>query len=126
MLEFISLFVNHEIMDDGEPAVGYCYYDGHNRPCETPCGPDHPRAMPYLHRSIDLLVKTRPDAEPMGATEALKVLAWYEARAARIESSREKRNELLGKNDPPSAPNAREALRIALAAELWGVANSGT
>ena len=88
LMEFIQFFVGHEILDDGEPGVGY-YRNTIGDPERTSesfvlCTKDHPKAEPYFHRNIDELRKFDPNAEHLTLDLALEILAWYEKREARL------------------------------------------
>jgi len=59
LMEFVRYFIGHEILDDGEPGIGYyrSVMMDRDHPGESYvlCGPDHEDALPYFHRSIDVL-----------------------------------------------------------------------
>lgn len=99
-LEFIRFFIGHEILDDGEPGVGY-YRSTIGDEKQTSdmfarCGPDHPRAQPYFHRSIDLLRQDYPDAEWLSLDRALEILAFHKAEQPKRVTSHRLWQRFLG------------------------------
>jgi len=95
VLEAMYRLVGYQILDDGDPGVGYMYY---GRDGLTACGPDHlwediynlgdegeepePEvdAEPYFHRCVEVLRRTYPDAKALTFERALEVLEYHEKR----------------------------------------------
>ncbi len=80
VLETVNHFVGHEVLDDGEPGIGYMRHDMYKG--FVPCKPTHKDAKPYFHRNIDLLRRRLPDAKLVNIKEALEVIAWHEQKEA--------------------------------------------
>ena len=103
LMEFISFFVGHEILDDGEPGVGYYRYAHLDEKAESHitfvrCGKDDDGAEPYFAGSIDLLREDYPDAERLDVEGAIEILQFYEAKQVkRIEDM--KRQLMEGGDD---------------------------
>ena len=80
IMEETAQFVSHEILDDGDPGLGYHRYDLEGRMGGfQPCDKDAKGAKPYFHHSLELLQEKYPKAKYVGMEEALKVLDWYDA-----------------------------------------------
>lgn len=84
-LEGVVHFVGHELLDDGDPGIGYMRHDDYDG--FTPCAKDHEQAQPYVHRCLELLRSTVPDALTLNTKGALEILDWYEARRSRVRAS---------------------------------------
>ncbi len=98
MLEFLRYFIGHEILDDGEPGLGYYRSTVGDEPRANEsyvrCGPDDKGAEPYFCRSIDWLREDYPGAEHLTLKTAIESLEFYEnKRAKRGESMRKHREE---------------------------------
>jgi hypothetical protein len=72
ILEFVPYFVSYYILDDGEPGVGYHYYDLYES--HVLCEPEHPQAEPYFHQNIERLRKKYPDAKWLTLQLALEIV----------------------------------------------------
>ena len=118
LLEFVDHFINHEIMGDGDPGVGYMARGRGGSWAQ--CDADHPKAMPYFHRSHDRLIMSRPDAKSLCAMEAHAILDWHEAYAKRAAEGRTRRLEFQGRAFEPGTLSDGVRLRRAMAAELCG------
>jgi len=90
LMEFIRFFVGHEILDDGEPGIGYyrsTIGDEERSHIDfVRCAPDHPKAQPYFHRNVDMLRQEYPESKYLDVDDAIEILRFYEAKQAqRIE-----------------------------------------
>jgi len=74
LMEFIRFFVGHELLDDGDPGIGY--YRSTRGGAETfvLCGPDDEGAQPYFHRSVEFLRKDYPDAKLLCVDDTIRIL----------------------------------------------------
>lgn len=91
-LELLRFFVSHEILDDGSPAVGYYRSTVGEKPRTSEmfirCGKNHPKAMPYFHRNIDVLREEGfGDAQWVCPEVALGVLEAHEARRVQMAAN---------------------------------------
>lgn len=86
-LEGVAQFIGHDILDDGDPGIGFMRNDSHEG--FTPCSKDHEQAQPYIHRCVEVLRHTMPDAKLLQVESTLEVLDWYEAKRTR------RRNRIL-------------------------------
>ena len=91
LMEFVRWFIGHEILDDGEPGIGYFRSTiGDETRTSDPfarCGKDHPKAQPYFHRNIDRLRADYPESKWLGVDGAIEVLEFYENRRAKMADS---------------------------------------
>ena len=91
LMEFIQFFVNHELLDDGEPGVGYyrSTLGDQKRLGEwlVRCSKAHPKAQPYFHRSTEVLREEGydEDYETLTPERALEILDWYEERRVKSQ-----------------------------------------
>lgn len=87
LLEGVAQFIEHDLLDDGDPGIGYMRYD----PYEgfTPCSKEHEDAKPYIHRCVEVLRHTVPEAPLLHVDNTLEVLDWYEGKRTR------RRNRIL-------------------------------
>lgn len=77
-MEFVCFFVGHELLDDGDPGVGYYRYGRFGD--RVLCAADAEGAIPYFHSRVDTLRRTYPNAELLTADRALEILEWHAAR----------------------------------------------
>lgn len=91
LMEFIGYFIGHEILDDGEPGLGYyrSTVGDKERTADTfvRCGPDVKGAQPYFCRSIDWLREDYPEAEWLSLDGAIAAIEWHEKRRADMAAS---------------------------------------
>lgn len=91
LMEFIRFFVGHEILDDGEPGIGYYRHARFDDEAErhltfVRCGKDDEGAEPYFARNIDLLRADYPDSKWLDVEDAIEILQFHEAKQVkRIE-----------------------------------------
>jgi hypothetical protein len=78
-LEAVAQFIGYDLLDDGDPGIGYLRFDLHQGGFVA-CPKDHEDAKPYFHLSVEYLRKTVPDAAYLDVERALEVLDWYETR----------------------------------------------
>lgn len=100
LMEKVSHLVGHEILDDGEPGLGYLRLDPRTRKW-IPCQATDPGAEGYFHRHFEVLREYDPDAEWLCLDNAIAVLEKCievrERRAARaIEALKGKGADSLG------------------------------
>lgn len=129
LMEFIGYFVGYEILDDGEPGLGYyrsCIMDPeHPGKSFVRCGPDHKDAEPYFCRNIDWLREDYPDAECLGLDNAIAAIEFHEQKRAEMANSIRNSIEELGEESSWDADDLaafaqteRERQHIAIADEL--------
>ena len=83
IMNFVSFFVGHEIIDDGDPAVGYYNLGPYGNPVLCPPGTKDAKA--FFHTSHEVLSKTYrwDNTEHLNAAVALRILNEYERNRAR-------------------------------------------
>jgi len=88
LLEFVSFLVGYEILDDGEPAIGYYVLGENGRPAL--CSPETEDSKPFFHRSHEILADFCSwEVEHLSCRQALRILNAYErARAAKFHGAR--------------------------------------
>lgn len=77
-MEFIVFFIGHELLDDGDPGIGWQRWTG-GCPLVEDCPETHPRAQPYFHCCHEILP---PGSKRLGPDEVLWVLDWHEKKEA--------------------------------------------
>lgn len=77
-MEFVSFFVGHELLDDGDPGVGHYRYGRFGD--RVLCAVDAEGATPYFHSRVETLRRTYPGAELLTTERALEILEWHAAR----------------------------------------------
>jgi hypothetical protein len=84
LLEGVAQFIEHELLDDGDPGIGYMQHD----PYEgfTPCSKHHKDAKPYIHRCVEVLRHTVPEAPSLNVYDVLEILDWYETDRNRMRA----------------------------------------
>lgn len=80
VLEFIHDFVEHFLLDDGTPGVGYCIYDPAALDCWRQAYPKEEGAIPYFHHEIERLQEFRETAEHLTADKVIEILDYHEGR----------------------------------------------
>lgn len=82
-MEELRHFISHEIIDDGDPGIGYYKQENRLSLVEIPCLKEDRGARPYFHRSFEKLLKFDPKAEYCSIENALKVVQFYIDEEAR-------------------------------------------
>jgi len=126
LMDFVTFFVGHEILDDGEPGIGYYRLGDFEKGEEfyVICGSDHPGATPYFHNCIDLLRDTYPDAKWCTLEKALETLNFHQAKQLECIELRQRIDKRFGTapcKETVAAEKKREkeeAFRIAVADDI--------
>lgn len=71
-MEFTAHFVSYDILDDGEPGIGWLKYSSSLGKCVR-CKPNEKNAHPFLARCNE-----EWDNKRLGIEEALWIFNWYE------------------------------------------------
>jgi len=73
-MEFLTFFVAHELLDDGDPGVGWHKYD-QKEGTMKPCAEDERRSKPFWHCCHEILP---PGSKHLYEDEVIWVLDWHE------------------------------------------------
>lgn len=127
-MEFVSWFVRHELLDDGNPGVGYyrnlLWEDPSSVQTFTTCGPDHPEGIPYFARDVDVLRGRWPGSKMLHLDGAIEILRWHEEGQKR---KFQKRREMLRKHGeewPETLEDIEEAEEVAEASRYTSLVNA--
>lgn len=99
LMDFIGFFVSHEILDDGNPGIGYYRSTiGEERGGDifVLCTANDKDAAPYFCRSMEILSKRDPNAKYLTIERALEVLTWYEVQRKKNQEYWNKPREVEG------------------------------
>lgn len=113
--EFIKRFITCEILDDGDPGIGYFRYslfdetDDDDLSTYKMCKADEEGAKPYFCRHTETLYKAGlGDGRGVTLEQAIEVLKFYENE--RLERIKFYESELEG-DDPTLTPEEIESLK---------------
>lgn len=90
LMEFLQFFIGHEILDDGDPGIGYYRSprsEENTHETFVRCSGDHPDARPYFHSNIELLRKEYPDSKRLRLEDAIEIIEGYEQRRREMAAS---------------------------------------
>lgn len=131
---FVSYFIGHQLLDNGEPAVAWVCFDWYEnaklvsedyKPADDE--ENYRAAHPYIHSCVDVLRQTFPDAKLLDLDETNKVLDWYE-REKREMNDWMTREVAEGFEDQETLDykNSETEIWVKFAQELWDEAHRST
>lgn len=124
LMDFLSFFIGHELLDDGFPGIGYYRHlpmnERTSRSNYVRCSKTHPKAIPFFHSNADVMRDTETyDEKPehLDLDNALKVLNLLEIKHVKFEAQLRALKEQMGW-EPEEPGHTEQNLRTAFVEEL--------